>query len=248
MLYPTELTARPNDGLKFHRQGCLKSKTIALANLLEGDYKQGLGGSNSILSMVYAVSAIVGYLVGSFPSGVILSRKKYGIDVREMGSGNIGATNITRVFGWYAGVLVFFVDYLKGFLPLYFLHKYFPEDPWLLVLVAFSLVLGHCFSIYLKFKGGKGVATSFGCVSFISPGCAVVCAVVYGLLLAVTKISAIGSLGAILAAIIFLLITQPPRAVSFLIIGITFVVVVRHRQNIQRLLETWKQKKAGEKK
>lgn len=193
--------------------------------------------------MVYAISAIVGYLIGSFPTGVIFSKKKYGIDVREMGSGNIGATNITRVFGWYAGVWVFIIDYLKGFVPLYLLNKFFPDEPWLLVLVASMLVLGHCFSIYLKFRGGKGVATSFGCISFISPWCAALCAAVYGILLAITKISAVGSLGAILAAVLFLLITQPPRAVSFLIIGITVVVVVRHHQNIRRLLETWKQRK-----
>src|SRR5271154_6882488 len=91
---------------------------------------------------------IPAYILGSFPTGVVLSRRKYGIDVREMGSGNIGATNVTRVFGWYAGVLVFVVDFLKGCLPVWLARHYAIGQPWLAVTVGVAVVLGHCFSLY----------------------------------------------------------------------------------------------------
>src|ERR1700684_147405 len=95
---------------------------------------------------IYILCVLGGYLLGSFPTGVVLSRRKYGIDVREMGSGNIGATNVTRVVGWYAGILVFLVDLAKGTLSLCYLRSRFPGEPWLLTTASLALVVGHCFS------------------------------------------------------------------------------------------------------
>lgn len=197
--------------------------------------------------MVYLASVLLGYLIGGFPTGVVLTRKRYGLDVREMGSGNIGATNVTRVFGWYAGLLVFVVDFLKGFLPLLLLNKFFPNEPWLLTLTAAFLVLGHCFSPFLKFRGGKGVATSFGCITLVAPWCALSVGLVYAVLLITTKISAVGSLGAILGALVYLLVANPPPHVTYLVLGIAVVVVVRHRQNIFRLIDTIKKRREGKK-
>ena len=145
----------------------------------------------------YILFSIAGYLIGSFPTGVVLSRKKYRIDIREMGSGNIGATNITRVFGWSAGIFTLLVDFLKSFLPLYWLHFKYPMESWLLTSVGIALVLGHCFSVFLRFKGGKGVATSLGCLIVVAPQLALIGSITYFLLLVVTKISAVGSLGGI---------------------------------------------------
>lgn len=198
--------------------------------------------------LLHAATALVGYLIGSFPTGVFITKRKFGIDVREMGSGNIGATNVTRVFGWYAGILVFLIDFVKGWGPLYLYAKYITPEPLELAVLAASLVLGHCFSAYLKFKGGKGVATSFGCITFVAPWAALICGVVYVVLLATTKISAIGSLGGLLAAILYLVVAQPPRAISVFVVGICFVVLIRHHDNIKRLIQTYQQKKAGVKK
>ena len=191
----------------------------------------------------YIAVTIAGYLIGSFPTGVVLTRRKYGIDVREKGSGNIGATNVTRVFGWYAGVLVFLVDFFKGYLPIWAVNKYFPGDHWMAFLAAFSLVLGHCFSLFLKGKGGKGVATSFGVIVVVLPWAAAVAAVVYAILLLVTRISALGSLGGLAATCIYLLISEPPRPISLLILGISAVVIFRHRANIERLWGDFKARK-----
>jgi acyl phosphate:glycerol-3-phosphate acyltransferase len=179
------------------------------------------------------------YLLGSFPTGVVLSRKKYGIDVREMGSGNIGATNVTRVFGWYAGVLVFMIDFLKGVFPIWLLQRYDQSEPWLMTFCSLALVLGHCFSVYLRFRGGKGVATSLGCLVVVAPWAAALSALSYLILLLTTKISAVGSLGGILVTLIYIVVAQPEGPVTWLIVGMSIIVVVRHRKNLQRLLSGW---------
>ena len=193
--------------------------------------------------LVYSVTAVLGYLIGSFPTGVFITRRKYGIDVREMGSGNIGATNVTRVFGWYAGLLVFLIDFLKGWGPLYLYWRFIEKDMYGLAILSAALVLGHCFSLYLKLNGGKGVATSFGCLTFVAPWCALFSGLVYVALLMTTKISAIGSLGGLLSAILYLVVVQPPWPVSILVIGISVVVSARHRDNIKRLIQSYQQRK-----
>ena len=179
---------------------------------------------------------LLGYLLGSFPTGVVLSRNKYGLDVREMGSGNIGATNITRVFGWYAGALVFLVDFLKGLFPLLFLRYWYPHDEWVLTYTGIALVFGHCFSAYLKFRGGKGVATSLGCLVAVMPWAAITGGAVYLLLLAVVRISAVGSLGGILAVLIFLVFDKPSLPATALVLAVSALVIVRHHSNIRRLV------------
>ncbi len=192
--------------------------------------------------LIYIV-ALMGDLLGGFPTGVVLSRGKYGLDVREMGSGNIGATNITRVFGWYAGVLTFVIDFLKGWLPLLAIRYFFPREPWLLTVAGAFLVLGHCYSPYLKLHGGKGVATSFGCLLAVAPWSAVAAGAVYALLLATVKISAVGSLGGIAAAMLYALLFGPDKYARCLVYAISFVVVIRHRSNIFRLIGGVKSRK-----
>jgi len=191
----------------------------------------------------YFLVTLGGYFIGSFPTGVVLTRSKYGIDVREMGSGNIGATNVTRVFGWYAGVLVLLFDFIKGVVPVWAVQKYFPGDHWMCFLAAMSLVLGHCFSLFLKFRGGKGVATSLGVLTVLLPWGAASAAAVYAILLLVTRISALGSLGGIAATWVYLAVVWPPRPISLLVFGISAVVIFRHRANIQRLWHDFKDRK-----
>lgn len=180
---------------------------------------------------------LVGYLIGSFPTGVVLTRKKYGLDVREMGSGNIGATNVTRVFGWYAGIIVFAIDCAKAVLPLLYVQFNHPEDPWLLTYTGWALVIGHCFSVFLGFKGGKGVATTLGCILIVEPLAAVLSGFVYFILLYLTQISAVGSLAGILTANLFILWQGETLAVKALVWGISVIVLVRHKENILRLVQ-----------
>ncbi len=183
---------------------------------------------------------IPAYLLGSFPTGVVLSRQKYGIDVREMGSGNIGATNVTRVFGWYAGVLVFLIDLFKALFPMLLVRRHYPDEEWLLAGVGAAIVLGHCFSIFLKFRGGKGVATSLGCVLIVEPWLGIVGAIVYAALLIRTKISAVGSLGGIAVVVLYAAIAQPPLPTTALLIGTGLIVTIRHHSNIRRLVDGWR--------
>ncbi len=175
------------------------------------------------------------YLIGSFPTGVVLTRRKFGIDVREMGSGNIGATNVTRVFGWWAGVLVFAADFFKGAIPVWIAQTYYPEDKWLIAAVGFGVVLGHCFSAFLKFRGGKGVATSFGCMSVLTPLGAGIAGFVYLTVLGTTRISALGSLAGLLTVLIYISIIRPAPPFIMLTLAIGCVVIWRHKSNIARL-------------
>jgi len=193
-----------------------------------------------VLNLLFCILA---YLVGSFPTGVVLTRRKYGLDVRDMGSGNIGATNVTRVFGWYAGVLVFLIDFLKGWAPVAWVALRYPEEPWLRTGVGACLVLGHCFSAFLRFRGGKGVATSLGVLLAVLPWAAVAGGVVYVILLVVTRISAVGSLGGMLAVLVFLAFRQPAQADAVLILIISILVVSRHHSNIRRLWGDLKNKR-----
>jgi len=161
-----------------------------------------------------------------------------------MGSGNIGATNVTRVFGWYAGVLVFLVDFLKGWAPVAWVSLRYPDDPWLRTGVAASLVLGHCFSAYLRFRGGKGVATSLGCLLAVMPWAAAWGGGVYVALLLITRISAVGSLGGILAVLIYLGWKQPPTPDIVLVAATSLLVVIRHKPNIERLWGDFQKKRS----
>jgi glycerol-3-phosphate acyltransferase PlsY len=186
--------------------------------------------------MWYPTLAILGYFLGSLPTGVVLSRFKYGVDVREMGSGNIGATNVTRVFGWYAGFLTFTLDFVKGLVPLLLTRHFLPKDPWLTVVLGISLVLGHCYSIYLRFRGGKGVATSLGVLSVALPWAALAAFVTYFSLVILTRISAVGSLGGVLAVLLYCLFFHPSFPNGSLIIIVCLIIVLRHRSNIKRLV------------
>lgn len=194
--------------------------------------------------VIFAIS----YLIGSIPFGLIAGKLVKGIDVREYGSGNIGATNVIRVLGKGWGYLVFCLDVLKGFLPT-FLVSYFLQGQdleagkefigWIVVLVGIFSVLGHSFSCFLKFKGGKGVCTSLGVI--IGLDWRVAC-IAYGLFLIVLFIWRYVSLGSILAAlsvpVMFIFFKYFDAPLSYKIIGfIMFLAIfVKHIPNIKRLL------------
>lgn len=191
---------------------------------------------------LYVVIALAGFFLGGVPAGVIVSRRRFGIDVREIGSGNIGATNVTRAFGWSAGTAVFLLDFSKGLLPIFTLNRLLPGDRWIEAVAGVSLVLGHCYSPYLKFNGGKGVATSLGVVSSILPVAAGVAAISYVVFLSLTRISAVGSLAGLLALLVSLTLTSPDLPQTVLVVAISFIVIVRHRANITRLISTVKER------
>lgn len=183
-----------------------------------------------------AVLVLAGYLSGSVPFGVLLTRYFLGVDVRNQGSGNIGATNVARVAGKKLGVVVLVLDALKGALPVLAARVVRPEAHWLHVAVALAAVLGHVFPLWLRLKGGKGVATALGVALVVSPWAALAGASVYLLIFVFTRVSSLGSLFGGAAALGAALLTVAAPAYLWLLGGLFVLMLVTHRTNIRRLL------------
>jgi glycerol-3-phosphate acyltransferase PlsY len=179
---------------------------------------------------------LLGYLAGSIPFGVLVTRWTRGVDVREQGSGNIGATNVARVAGKKLGVLVLVLDALKGTLPVVLALRFLPDSPLAHVAVALAAFLGHCFPVWLKFHGGKGVATALGVLLVLVPWAALAGVAVYGLVLVTTRMSSLGSLAAGVASVLTAVFTA--RALEYAVLsGLLFAFILwTHRGNILRLL------------
>ncbi|MFA5014703.1 MAG: glycerol-3-phosphate 1-O-acyltransferase PlsY [Actinomycetota bacterium] len=121
------------------------------------------------IDFLYRILLIIGaYLFGSFPTAYVVHRIKKGDDIRKYGSGNVGGTNVTRTLGVSYGITTIVTDIIKGFIPILVLYFIYPEDMILLALVSVAVILGHVFPIYIKFRGGKGIAVSFGVIIAVS--------------------------------------------------------------------------------
>lgn len=182
--------------------------------------------------------AALAYLIGSVPFGLLISKAK-GVDIRTMGSGNIGATNVLRCLGKPLGITCFVLDALKGYLPAFvfpMLGNLRADFPDIGILFGAAAILGHNFPVFLKFKGGKGVATSAGVLLGVAP-----LAVTIGLAtwIFVFKASGYVSLGSIIAALIVVLAGWTLEYGPFISIALTLLgglTIWRHRENIKRLL------------
>ncbi len=189
--------------------------------------------------------AVASYLFGAFPTGYILyylSEKK---DIRGFGSQSMGATNVLRLKGWFYAIPVIIVDILKGFLPVFFALKLFPDKRFAL-LCGFLAVLGHCFPIYIKFKGGKGVATSVGMYSSLAFTPLLVGIAVFVIVIALTRYVSLGSILAMLSMPISIYFIQGNLDIAILGIAIFLLIVIKHGDNIRRLVDG-KERKFGEK-
>ena len=182
--------------------------------------------------MIYIFTLIISYLLGSVPMGILLTRMAGKGDLRQVGSGNIGATNVMRVGGLRMAGLVWSLDMLKAIVAV-FIGKYVAGDAfgaW----CGFVAIVGHCYPVWLKFKGGKGISSLFGTLLAVSPLSFVVCGIEW-LLVALT--SGISSLG---ATIVFCLIPVLGFAISvkvgFAFLAIGLLCMWRHRGNIIRLI------------
>ena len=179
------------------------------------------------------------YLFGSLPIGLLVGRMVKGIDVRDYGSGNIGASNVWRTMGPLWGVAVFLFDFCKGYFPTVLttrLHQHQPEvSAWMPVAVGLAAILGHNFSPFLRFKGGKGVATSLGVVFGLSPVAAAVGFAVWLVCLGVTRYISVSSVVAtvITSGVLVGLYPDLPH-LAFAGLAALFVVV-KHRPNLARL-------------
>jgi glycerol-3-phosphate acyltransferase PlsY len=182
-----------------------------------------------------AMMILVAYLVGSIPSGVWVARACGGEDLRKSGSGNIGATNALRVLGKKAAVWTLVGDVLKGVFPVGVAHLLDFKEAALL-LVGLAAILGHLFPLYLRFKGGKGVATSFGVFLAMVPAVAATCLVVWGCGMYFGKYSSVGALAAFAALPFATFFWTGRMNLVFFAVLVSTIVCLRHAENIQRLI------------
>ncbi len=175
------------------------------------------------------------YLIGAIPTGVILTRTLGGEDIRKVGSGNIGATNVYRVAGRKLGIITLVGDCLKGVIPLVIAQQGFALHGIPLAAIALAAFLGHCYPVYLGFKGGKGVATALGIFLVLSPLSVLGALVVFVIVLWVWRYISLASItaAAVIPFLIFLLEASLPRFIATLMIAT--IVIWRHRANIERL-------------
>ncbi len=183
---------------------------------------------------------ILGYLAGSIPTGLWIGRSMRGIDIRDHGSGNLGATNAFRVLGKSLGSLVLFVDVLKGLLPVLILPRLvgIPNPtPGLEMLIGASAIAGHVLSFFVDFKGGKGVATALGVFLAIAPLEMSIILAIGILIIAITGYVSLASITGAVLLPIFLFATGRPTSVLIVAMIISIIVLVRHRTNLTRLLQ-----------
>jgi glycerol-3-phosphate acyltransferase PlsY len=185
---------------------------------------------------------LVFYLIGSVPTGYLMGRAR-GLDIRQHGSGNIGATNVWRVLGWKWGLPAFIADVLKGFLPLFLLREYMVADPgaWqsqlLLVPCGLAAIIGHNYTPWLGFKGGKGIATSGGVLAALMPPVLAVAFALWAVLTLATRYVSVGSIAAAASLVPLAWFFYRGQWILFGLACLTGVLAIyRHSSNIRRLL------------
>ncbi len=192
---------------------------------------------NEILLIVLA------YLIGSIPSSVWISRYFFGVDIRDYGSGNAGATNTFRILGPKWGTVVMAADMLKGIIAVklvFFLPYYIDHETQMINLqigLGLAAVIGHIFPIWAEFRGGKGVATVFGMVLGIQPDVAICCVGVFLLVLYLTRFVSLSSILASIAFPLFILVifNEPEHLYRIFAIAVALMVLLTHQKNIGRL-------------
>lgn len=181
----------------------------------------------------------VAYLLGSIPFGLLISQKVARLDITKVGSGNIGASNVAREVGLKWGIITFLADILKGFLPVicayYILGPPAETNEALKGMIGLAALLGHQFSVYNRFKGGKGVATYLGVFLAISPIACIVCGIIFFIFVWVWRYISLGSIVASLTMPLCLYFMGHPRVIIVISLIISFLVTFKHRENIRRL-------------
>ncbi|HIH1316279.1 TPA: glycerol-3-phosphate 1-O-acyltransferase PlsY [Staphylococcus aureus] len=191
--------------------------------------------------MMIIVMLLLSYLIGAFPSGFVIGKLFFKKDIRQFGSGNTGATNSFRVLGRPAGFLVTFLDIFKGFITVFFplwlpVHADGPISTFFTngLIVGLFAILGHVYPVYLKFQGGKAVATSAGVVLGVNPILLLILAIIFFIVLKIFKYVSLASIVAAICCMIGSLIIQDYilLVVSFLV---SIILIIRHRSNIARI-------------
>lgn len=183
----------------------------------------------------YALAVLFGYLIGSLPTGYLVVRQMTGQDIRTIGSGSTGATNVRRVAGSKAALFVLLVDFHKGLVPVVLGRVLLPQEIWLHVLLALAAVIGHSKSVFLRFRGGKSAATGLGTLLALSPVTGLLMAVMAYVIVRISRYQSVGSISASVAGpLILTAIGAPAPYIVYGLVAATYVVYL-HRENIRRL-------------
>jgi glycerol-3-phosphate acyltransferase PlsY len=193
------------------------------------------------MTMVESMTLLLAYLLGSIPFGFLLVKFASGADIREVGSGGTGATNVTRKAGKGAGVATLLLDALKGAAAVW-LAQSLTTNAWVIACAGFLAVIGHCFPVWLKFKAGKGVATGLGVFLVLAPFAVLLAVVLFVLIVWRTRYISLGSIcaAAFVPLVVVLLHTLraplPDFAPVVAALCASAVIIAKHHENIQRLL------------
>ena len=190
---------------------------------------------------------VISYIIGSIPTAIIAGKWLKKIDIRKHGSGNAGATNVFRTLGWKAGITVLLIDMFKGFIPVYWIAGLFHQNPdtliYLQLLAGICAILGHIWTIFAGFKGGKGVGTSAGVFLGLAPLALGIALLVFVIIVWLTRYVSLGSILAALTLLIILLLQKfvlnmfVPDILLYVCTVIVILIWVAHKENIKRLLK-----------
>lgn len=184
------------------------------------------------------IAVIGAYLVGGIPFGLLIVRLKTGADVRKSGSGNIGATNVLRTTGPLAGILTLVLDAAKGLFSVWLADTLTHGDIFWMSAAALAVLLGHAFSPYLKFKGGKAVASFLGAFGYLTPVPVLVIVIIFLIVTVMTRYLSLGSIsGAALYPFACFIILHPAWPVLVAAVGAAVLILWRHQSNIARIRE-----------
>ena len=187
---------------------------------------------------MFLIFIVTSYIIGSFPTSFIFVKLIKGIDIRKVGSGNVGATNASRILGIKLALLVLVIDILKGFLPILISENIFNFDVNKIILIGLFSIFGHIFPVFLKFnKSGKGVATSCGVFLALVPKSTVSVLIIFVILVAITRYISVGSIMASFLLPIFTMLFYSDNISLIIFTSIGGVIIILfHKKNIRRLL------------
>ncbi len=187
--------------------------------------------------LLLTLTTITAYLIGGVPFGYLFVRFALGKDIRTMGSGNIGATNVHRSAGGKAGVIVLLLDILKAFVAVWFASLVTHNNALAMALAAMAVMVGHSFPVFLRFKGGKAVACCVGAFLYIAPLAVLAIVPVFVLIVAISKYISLASiLSVLLFPIILMLVAHPAPPILIASVFAALLIAYRHKANIQRIL------------
>lgn len=176
------------------------------------------------------------YFYAAIPFALVVSKVRK-VDLRKIGSGNIGATNVYRAMGLKWAILVFLLDGLKGFLPTYYAIYTYPNSPLLHILVGITTILAHAMTIFAKFKGGKGAATGLGVLLALSPKIFIISAIAATIIIGLTRYVSVGTICCCVALPFLFYFGAYPKSYTLFVTIICIFIIYRHKKNIERLFQ-----------